>query len=207
MSKVITPEAQHAVEIREVRPSDRAVLERFYRDLSDDSRHARFLAVSRGISGPAARSFCTLDHVHDQGFVASVGSGEQERIVGHVCLILTSPQELELGIAVADGYQGRGVGRRLFEAALAWAQARHFAAINASCLAENSRVLALLTSAPNGVVFRSSGAGVVDVTVPLEPGLPSQLVPWPEGARPSRRRSSAHQVRPARVWRQPLLRS
>src|SRR5687768_11613840 len=104
--------------IRRVRPSDREDLSRFYGALSAESRRARFLGYTRGLSGAAARSFCTLDHVHDEGFVAVESDEGRDRIVGHLCLVASAAEAPELAVAVADEHQGRGIGRRLFEAAL-----------------------------------------------------------------------------------------
>lgn len=83
--------------------------------------------------------------------------------------------ELELGIAVATDCQGRGIGRTLFEAAIVWARERHFRTIVATCYADNSRVLALLNSAPFAASVTPSIGGIVDVAIPLQAPLPEAL--------------------------------
>lgn len=162
-------EAVSGIAIRRVRPSDSEDLRDFYVALSEADLRARFLGYTRGLSATAARAFCTLDHMHDAGFVALAMAKGPNRIVGHVCLACIGPRQLELGIAVASDCNGMGIGRRLFDAALAWSQDRRFVSIVATCYADNSRVLGLLTSAPFGASVGSSDAGVVDVTIPLEP--------------------------------------
>ena len=160
--------ASPEIVIRRVTPSDCEDLARFYGALSADSLRARFLGYTRGLSGAVARSFCTLDHLRDEGFVALATDCDRDRIVGHVCLIHNGARGLELAICVADEYQGLGIGRRLFDTALAWSRDHEFATIVATCYAANSRVLALLASSPLGARVTPAGAGLVDVAIPLQ---------------------------------------
>ena len=170
----------------------------FYTNLSPESLHCRFLGYARGVTGSAARSFCTLDHMHDEGFVAldeTVYGGNA--ILGHVCLVRVAPGRAELGIAVADASQGEGIGRRLFETALVWARDRGFETIVASCFADNWRVLALLRSAPNSAAISTAASGVVDVVIPMRGRIQreSSRPPYPNLRRPA-------SVKPLRVaWR------
>jgi GNAT superfamily N-acetyltransferase len=194
------------IEIRRVRPSDDEALSTFYAELSPDGLTARFLGYTRGITGGLAHAFCTLDHMHDEGFVAIAGEAADDRIVGHLCLAHVSPFQLELGIAVSDEIQGLGVGRRLYETAISWAREHRYTSVVATCFAGNSRVLALLTSAPYGGQVASSGGGVVDVVIPLESHLPQPVLTFPrEAGRPNNRRrhaSGASVSRPLHVvWR------
>ena len=170
------------VVVRRVQPADREALQSFYARLSEASRYARFLGFSSGLSDTAARTFCTPDHMHVEGFVALVPEerGEQ-RLVGHLCLEPAGGPRLELAVAVDDRYQGHGIGRRLMEAALEWAQRHHFEAIIASAFADNARVLSLLSSAPFPAHLAPADGGVVDVVIPLVPELlsdqPAVLTP------------------------------
>jgi RimJ/RimL family protein N-acetyltransferase len=182
------------IAIRRIRPADVEELSRFYNDLSPMSLWARFLGYTRGLSGSTTRALCALDHMHDEGLVAVVGDPDSPRIVGHVCLADAGAGAAEIGICVADDFQGQGVGRRLFEQATAWAIERGFKSIVASCFVNNARVLALLGSAPYGARTTFADDGVVDVTIPLEPPLPVEaaLAPvWSQAmTRRSRRRAA-----------------
>ena len=177
------------LEVRRVRPDDADLLTDFYRGLSRESLRARFLGQGTGIADAAARTFCTLDHVHDEGFVAVAAQrSKAPSLVGHVCLVECAPDALELGIAVADDWQGQGIGRRLFEVALAWASRRGYQRIIATCFADNSRVLRLLTSAPLPPTIDYAGCGVVDVSIPLAP------LGGDAGAGRTQRRQESHPV-------------
>jgi GNAT superfamily N-acetyltransferase len=193
--------AERPIEIRRVRPSDWMKLREFYALLSPDSRRARFLGSGAGLSDAQSLSFCTPDHVHGEGLVALAG----ERLVGHLCLEPCDAEQLELAVAVSDDCQGRGVGRRLFEAALSWASRGGFRSIVATAYADNARVLRLLSSAPHGAVIRGPDAGVVTVDVPLVQPLPQ---PWRKvaGRKQAQRRSGTPAAPAARrrcrvVWR------
>ncbi len=194
--------------VRRIQPSDRELLPDFYASLSPDSRYARFLG-SGNLSDDAVRSFCTPDHMHDEGFVALLRDGDRPRVVGHLCLEPAGPGRLELAVAVSDAVQGRGIGRRLMVAALEWATARHFEAILATALVGNSRVLRLLTSAPYPAHVAAADSGAVDVVIPLVPELlPDRPTVLPAELRASsrrvgRRRSRARTTKSCSrvVWR------
>lgn len=190
--------------VRRVRPSDQAGVIDFYAGLSPESRYARFLGFTSGVGSTAARSFCTPDHTHDEGFVAVL----DERIVGHLCLEPAGPRRLELAVAVSDHMHGRGIGRKLLEAALDWARQRRFEAILASAYADNARVLRLLTSAPFPVHVMAADGGVVDVVIPLvEELLPDRPAALPPALLASHGRGRARRrpLDPSRcsrvVWR------
>jgi Rrf2 family protein len=179
--------------VRRVRPGDRLALVDFYATLSPESSYARFLGFTHGVGEERARSFCALDHMSDEGFVAVADEGgpgqRRERIVGHLCLEPAGARRLELAVAVADAYQGRGVGRRLVETALTWAQEHRFQAVLATAFADNFRVLRLLSSAPYPVHVLPADGGTVDVVMPLVADLlPDKPAVIPPELRASRRR-------------------
>jgi GNAT superfamily N-acetyltransferase len=152
--------------IRPIRPADRPELSRFYAGLSAESRLARFHAVSRGIGDAAASLLCGPDHEHREGFVAEPAdapSGDPG-IVGHLCL---EPGDagLEMAVAVADGWQGRGIGRALLLASIDWARDHGVDLLQASMLSTNTAVLGLIASTGRPVQESTASAGVVVVTI------------------------------------------
>jgi len=170
------------VEIRRVRPSDREPLAEFYARLSPESRRARFLGGAI-IPAESARWFCTPDHIHEEGFVAlaarpSTTTSTEQDIVGHLCLVPARGHALELGVAVADDRQGRGIGRRLFEAALEWARDGNYTGVTATAFTDNTHVLRLLSSARHPARIEPADGGVVEVVIPLVGTLPTTRS-WP----------------------------
>jgi len=128
------------IRVRRVAHCDTEELERFYAELSADSRVLRFHGASRGISHHQAEQFAAADHRLRDGFVA-VTAG---RIVGHIVLEPMGECTEELGIAVDDGVQDHGVGSLLFGAALASARLRGVRRIVAWVMAGNGTMRHLL---------------------------------------------------------------
>jgi len=155
-----------AVTVRPIGPDDAPELERFYERLSEDSRRLRFFAVTRGLSHSQSSAFCSTDHDHRDGFVATVaGPGGGARIVGHVCLEPAGDRRAEVAIAVADELQGHGIGRRLMVAAMDWARWAGVDVLVATMLASNAGIHRLVGSL--GVTTRLSPAGWDAATVEI----------------------------------------
>ena len=123
-SAALAPQDQHMVRddirVRRVASGDAAGLERFYAELSADSRVSRFHGASRGISHAQAEVFAAADHRRRDGFVAVAGG----RIVGHIVLEPMAQGIEELAVAVDDRVQHHGVGTLLLAAAVASARLR-----------------------------------------------------------------------------------
>ena len=154
------------VRIRSIRAEDCGELTAFYARLSPESRFARFHAFSRGIGDEAARLLCGPDHQHGEGFVAEPSHPDSTdgRIVGHLCLEPAGPA-IEMSVAVADEWQGRGVGQALLLAAVDWARNHRIGLLQASALSTNSAVLGLIASIGRPVRESSPSAGVVVATI------------------------------------------
>ena len=156
------------IQIRRIRPADHDRLCQFYAGLSDESRRTRFLGPTNGIGDRQSTYFCCPDHAHREGFVAVAGPATRpERIVGHVCVEPDGPATAEIAIAVADELQGRGIGRRLVDAAVHWAEVDGFRTLTATMLAGNPSIQRLLTGLGLPSVARPIGAGLIEVRIEL----------------------------------------
>jgi GNAT superfamily N-acetyltransferase len=165
--------APRGITIRPIGPADHDALAAFYGELSEESLWSRFHGVAHGISDGAATVFCGPDHEHREGFVALARGrrGAAPVIVGHLCLEPAGADEVELAVAVADRWQGRGVGRALLRAAIAWARCHDVTRLQASMLTTNSAILGLLRSARLPTRLSKPQAGVVTATMELTPAL------------------------------------
>jgi acetyltransferase len=158
-----------AVTIRPIRPGDAESLERFYAGLSEESRQLRFFAVTRGLSHTQSASFCSTDHDHRDGFVASIEEPDgTSRIVGHVCLEPAGTLRAEVAIAVADELQGLGIGRRLMVAAFDWARWAGIRTLVATMLVGNAGIHRLMAAlgVPTRLEPNGFDATTVELTVP-----------------------------------------
>jgi len=157
-----------AVRIRRIVHADQEGLQAFYAGLSDESRRTRFLGQSRGIGANQSTYFCTPDHAHREGFVAVTGPTHRpERIVGHICVEPDGVASAEVAVAVADEMQGLGIGRRLVDAAVAWARADGIETLTATMLAGNPAIQRLLTGLGLQTTAVPIGSGVIEVRIEL----------------------------------------
>jgi GNAT superfamily N-acetyltransferase len=130
----------------------------------------RFFSITAGLSDAASISFCTTDHDHREGFVAVIGRhGEGNEIVGHLCVEpdANSRSSAEVAIAVADAYQGQGIGRRLLRAGLEWARHEGITRLTATMLAENGAIHRLLLGCGYPSRVRYVDGGVSEVAIDL----------------------------------------
>jgi acetyltransferase len=135
------------VRVRRIETADSEALRQFYSELSAESRRRRFLSISTRFGDRESRYLCGPDHDHREGYVAEVtGASGKRRIIGHVCMEPSGAQEMEIAIAVADLFQGHGIGRRLAAAAIAWADAHGIPRIVAWSAWDNSAIRRLFES-------------------------------------------------------------
>ena len=153
--------------VRPIRSADETDLARFFTDLSMESRVFRFFAAIAHAEA-LAKKLVDVDYSSRYGLVAMGGANRQ--IIAHAMYVETEPRKAEVALAVADDYQGRGLGTILL-GQLAEAAARAgIRVLEAIVKPENHRMLNVL---------RESG---FPVTVRSEPGevhaeIPTVLTP------------------------------
>ena len=128
------------IHLREARTADRDALVDFYESLSLQSRYFRFF-------GGIATFGHLVDHWLERGSLGLLAL-QNGRIVGHAYYGAVSPNRAEVGFAVADEMQGRGLGTILLGQLATNASATGIEEFEATILAENRQMLA---------VFRDSG--------------------------------------------------
>lgn len=158
------------IRVRRVCPGDAAQLERFYADLSAESRVLRFHGASRGIGHQQAERFAAVDHRRRDGFVA-VADG---RVVGHLVLEPLGNGVEELAVAVDDRLQHRGVGTLLLAAAIASARLRHVRRLVAWVMVDNVAMRHLLAGGRNPMRIDWDGS-VARYELQVPPDLPGSV--------------------------------
>lgn len=160
------------VSVRRVCQSDAPSLERFYADLSDESRAMRFLGATPRLSPFRAGMFCTPDHEHREGFIAVIaGNDGRDRVVGHVCVEPSDDTSAEVAVAVADALQGQGLGRRLLEAAIAWGRGAGLRRLVGTAFASNARIIRLVRSLGLPVSLGWSDCATCEVAIDIAPRM------------------------------------
>ena len=150
------------VGVRPVKPDDEADLARFFAALSLESRVFRFFAAVANADSQA-RGMVQVDYRSRYGIVAVAGS--DEHIVGHAMYVEIGERKAELALAVADAYQGRGLGTILLGQLAEAAAVSGYTVLEAVVRPENHRMLALLRESGFPVAARSE-PGEVHAEIP-----------------------------------------
>lgn len=153
--------------IRPVRPEDEKRVLAFYESLSAEARKLRFFGEAVDLA-TAARTDVSADYVNDCTLVAEVGP--EATIVGVATYHRLDAQRAEVALAIADAYQGRGLGTIMIGHLAEIAAANGIRVFVAWVLPENYRMIQ---------VFRDLG-----VPVEIRTGLSEILVIFPTSLTP-----------------------
>jgi len=150
--------------LRPIRPEDAPRLIAFYDRLSRHSAYQRFFTVMRRLPPDWARLLATVDYRRRLALVAERGPAGAPELVGVGRYEPTEdPDTVEVAFVVQDGLQGLGLGSILLRHVLDAAEARGIHRFRAHVLADNARMLDLLTRFTD-VRERHLEAGVVTLT-------------------------------------------
>lgn len=153
--------------VRPIKPEDEAQLARFFANLSLESRVFRFFAAVANADASVKR-MVDVDYTGRYGIVAVAGADRE--IVGHAMYVSIDHGKAELALAVADDFQGRGLGTILLGQLAEAAGGAGFEVLEAIVRPENHRMLELL---------RESGFPIHTRTEPgeIHAELPTALTP------------------------------
>jgi acetyltransferase len=108
-----------AMHIRPIRGEDEPAMRSFFESLNEESVFFRFGMRRINMPHVYLARFCQVDYDRDLAFLA-VDRKQEEVIVGDVRLNrFADPESAELSFAVADSWQGRGIGSMLMEYCIA----------------------------------------------------------------------------------------
>jgi GNAT superfamily N-acetyltransferase len=163
--------------IRPASHADRDALRAFLTGLSPQTSYLRFFMGGSPV-GPSTLAVLTGSRPGTDAVVAVRG----DVVVGHAMAVCAPAPggalAADVGVVVADAWQGRGVGSALLRAVAARAWARGATAMLMDVLAENHRVLGMISGHWPGVP-RSRSGPCVAVSVPIPAPVP---VPGPVSA-------------------------
>lgn len=148
--------------LRPLSPDDRGAEQTFFNGLSLGSRHQRFHVGLRELSPRLLTLLTDVDQRLHRAWVveADAPGGPVIADARYVCDPL-QPAAAEFALAVADDWQGRGLGRRLLAHLAADARRQGLARLFGDVLADNRRMLALLRDAGARLLPHPDGAGLV----------------------------------------------
>jgi RimJ/RimL family protein N-acetyltransferase len=131
------------LEIRALRPDDRADMLAAIGRTSMQSLQRRFFAPKKGFSERELAFFLDIDFDTHVALVAQIGEDGRPAIVGGGRYIVVQPGQAEIAFVVVDAYQGQGVGTILMRHLAILARDAGLNELIADVLPENSAMLKL----------------------------------------------------------------
>jgi acetate---CoA ligase (ADP-forming) len=139
------------VTVRPIRAEDESELSRFFSALSLESLVFRFFGVAN--ADAMAKTFAHVDYRSRYGIVAIAGTlGE---VVGHAMFAEIAPRKAELALAIANAYQGLGLGTILLGQLAEAAAAEGIDVLEAIIKPDNHLMLGMLRESGFPVHARS----------------------------------------------------
>lgn len=152
--------------VRPIRPDDAARLQAFHAHLSPDSIVFRFFRFLPVLSDVDAARFTHVDYDNRMALLATMGQGEDERILAVVRYDRISPDTAEVAFVVADQWQGHGIATALLHRLAAYARLRGIRRLLAVTLATNAKMLEVLRHADYPMSSHYA-SGEVEITLDI----------------------------------------
>jgi acetyltransferase len=134
-----------AFRVRPIRAEDEDLEHQFIVRLSPESRYKRMMCVMKEPPPELLHRFVHVDYKHDMAFIALIGEAPNEEIIGVARYAQDrSGPDCEFAVAVADAWQGRGVGAMLTRLLFEYAHAQGIKKIYGEILANNNQMIDLV---------------------------------------------------------------
>ena len=160
-----TLELGSRVEIRPLAPTDRTALAEAFARLSEQTRRRRFGGMAARLGERDLDRLTDIDHHRHEALAAiAPGTGSVIGVARYIALP-DDPEAAEVAVAVDDGWQGRGIGRRLIRELVDRARAEGVTRLLAYVSIDNRPVLASIARAGGTVEARDGDA--VLYSIPL----------------------------------------
>lgn len=130
--------------LRPVRISDEPLLKDFFYSLSDNSLYRRFISVRQDMPHERLQKFVAIDYTREMIILAAIQKEEKEVIVGVGQFgIDQTIHTAEVGFAVRDDHQNKGIGTELLSYLTFLAKKQGLLGFYAEVLVENRPMLHL----------------------------------------------------------------
>lgn len=157
------------VHLRLLTPQDAPAERQFVNGLSLDSRHQRFHFGLHEVSPSLLALLVEVDQQWHRAWVLEHDTPEGPVVIADARHVSdpAQPGRAEFALAVADAWQGRGLGRRLLAHVVQDARACGVRWLFGDVLAENRRMLGLMRDAGLRLQAHPDGPQLVRATLPL----------------------------------------
>jgi GNAT superfamily N-acetyltransferase len=159
---------ERAIRLRPIGAADAGAEQAFFRGLSLDSRHKRFHIGLHELSPTLLKLMTEVDQQLHVAWVAeALEPGWPVVADARYVREAAVPARAEFALAVADAWQGRGLGRRLIAHLAAHAGAHGVQQLYGDVLADNRRMLALMRDLGARLQPHPEGAQLVRAVIDL----------------------------------------
>jgi RimJ/RimL family protein N-acetyltransferase len=129
------------IEIRALRPDDRAEMLSAIGRTSTQSLQRRFFVPKKGFSEQEIAFFLNIDFENHVALVAQIDEDGRPAIAGGGRYIVVRPGQAEIAFMVVDAYQGQGIGTVLMRHLAALARDAGLKELIAEVLPQNTAML------------------------------------------------------------------
>ena len=154
------------LEIRALRPDDRAAMLASISRFSNEALHRRFFAPKRNFSEREIDFYLNVDFSSHVALVAVLAEGGQQVIAGGSRYVVCRPGCAEVAFAIDDPHQKRGIATHLINHLIGIARAAGLREFIAEVLPENAPMLKVFERCGLAMTTRHD-RGVVHVTLAL----------------------------------------
>jgi ribosomal protein S18 acetylase RimI-like enzyme len=148
------------LEIRSLRPADRADLVAAVDRVGTQSLYRRFMGIRREFSDKEIDSYVNVDFISHVALVGVIEERGQPTIVGAGRYVVVGPGAAELAFAVVDQYQGQGIGSTLMRHLIAIARQSGLKELVADVLADNAAMLKIFQRSGLSMTTRREASAV-----------------------------------------------
>ena len=165
------------ITIRPTLPQDLELQREFFRSLSTEGRYRRFMVPLNELPEVVAQRFISIDYRSHVALLAEVFDDDREIMIGEARYVLDEhdPATSEFALAVADDWQGRGVGRVLLARLEREAAASGIRRMLADTLYDNKAMRALAASSGYTVRANREDARLVRLEKQLSAVTPPKV--------------------------------
>jgi acetyltransferase len=133
--------------IRPIRAEDAETEAKFVRELSDESKYFRFMNTFHELSREMLVRLTQIDYHNEMALIAMVNRGGEDEQIGVARYVTNVDRKsCEFALVVADAWRGRGIAHHLMRELMDVARDRDLETIEGQVLANNRRMLRLMTS-------------------------------------------------------------
>jgi GNAT superfamily N-acetyltransferase len=147
LETLVTLETGTDVLFRPIKATDDELVKDLFYSFSEKTRFQRFMRVVKAMPHAQRQVFCNIDYQQEMAILATleVESTEEALGVGRY-MIDEGTKSAEIAVVVRDDWQGRGVGRHLFQRLAEIAKARGIAKFTANVLVGNEAMMNIFRS-------------------------------------------------------------